>query len=135
RGEGRAGAGARERRRGAGREGPGHAEGHGAARAGPALADRRPPPRHGGEQRRPRLGRLPLLPTLLRLLSPSAAPGGASMTREGRGVLWALQATVLLLPLFLGGRQPLGLAAAWLVVAALRAVPLRARRPAGRPAV
>ena len=35
------------------------------------------------------------------------------MTRQARGVLWTLQVTIVALPLFLGGRQPLGLVAAW----------------------
>jgi O-antigen ligase len=55
------------------------------------------------------------------------------MTRASRHVLWALQATVLVLPLFLGGRQPLGLTAAWIVVMALLARTLRERRRAGHP--
>ena len=50
------------------------------------------------------------------------------MTRRASGVLWALQATILLLPLFLGGRQAVGLAAAWIVVTALLAVTLVERR-------
>ena len=37
-----------------------------------------------GEQRRSGVGRIPLLPALLRLLSPCAAPGGAGMTRQAR---------------------------------------------------
>jgi hypothetical protein len=57
------------------------------------------------------------------------------MTRQARGVLWALQATVLALPLFLGGRYPVGLVTAWLVTAVLLAITIRARRHAGRPAV
>src|SRR5262249_45499224 len=126
-------AGARERRRGVGGEGPGHAEGRGAARARPALAHRRAPPRHGGEQRRSCVGRLPLLPALLRLLSPAAAPGGAGVTRQSRGVLWTLQATILGMPLFLGGRQTLGLVAAWLAIAVLLVITLQARRRAGHP--
>lgn len=55
------------------------------------------------------------------------------MTRRSQRVLWALQATVVGLPLFLGGRQPLGLAAAWLVVIVLLACTLRERRRAVRP--
>ena len=55
------------------------------------------------------------------------------MTRQARGVLWTLQATVLGLPLFLGGRQALGLVAAWLAIAVLLVLTLRARRKAGRP--
>ena len=54
------------------------------------------------------------------------------MTSEARRMLWALQLTVLALPLFLGGRQPIGLAAAWLVMATLMAFTLRARRRSGR---
>lgn len=38
------------------------------------------------------------------------------MTRRANRVLWALQATILVLPLFLGGRQSVGLVAGWLVV-------------------
>jgi O-antigen ligase/tetratricopeptide (TPR) repeat protein len=55
------------------------------------------------------------------------------VTRESRRVLWALQATVLVLPLFLGGRQPIGLTAAWVVVMTLLACTLRERRRAGHP--
>jgi hypothetical protein len=55
------------------------------------------------------------------------------VTRQARRVLWGLQATVLVLPLFLGGRQPVGLAVAWVVVTTLLAVTLRARRLGGRP--
>ena len=36
------------------------------------------------------------------------------MTRRANRVLWALQATILVLPLFLGGRQSVGLVAGWL---------------------
>jgi O-Antigen ligase len=57
------------------------------------------------------------------------------MTRQARGVLWTLQVTVLALPLFLGGRQPVALVSAWLVVSALLVITVRARRHAGRPAV
>ena len=55
------------------------------------------------------------------------------MTRRASGVLWALQATILLLPLFLGGRQAIGLAAAWIVVTVLLAVTLVERRRASHP--
>jgi O-antigen ligase len=55
------------------------------------------------------------------------------MTRRADRVLWVLQATILLLPLFLGGRQPAVLGAAWIVMAALIAVTLVERRRAGRP--
>lgn len=55
------------------------------------------------------------------------------MTRASRHVLWALQVTVFVLPLFLGGRQPLGLTAAWIVVMMLLARTLRERRRAGHP--
>jgi O-antigen ligase len=55
------------------------------------------------------------------------------MTRRSRHVLWALQATVLALPLFLGGRQPLGLVAVWVVVMALLCLTLRERRREGHP--
>jgi len=57
------------------------------------------------------------------------------VTAGAQRVLWALQATVLALPLFLGGRQPLALTAAWIVVTALLWATLRARRHAGRPHV
>ena len=57
------------------------------------------------------------------------------MTRQARRVLWALQATVLALPLFLGGRQPVAVVGAWLVVSTLLVITIRARRHAGRPAV
>src|SRR5262249_46068391 len=73
----------------------------------------------------------PLLPALLRLLPPPAARGGAGVTRRANRVLWALQATTLALPLFLGGRQAVGLVPAWLVVAALLALTLVERRRAG----
>lgn len=55
------------------------------------------------------------------------------MTARARHVLGVLQATVLALPLFLGGRQPLALAAAWTVVTALLWVTLRERARAGGP--
>src|SRR5262245_49845421 len=55
------------------------------------------------------------------------------MTRRADRVLWTLQATILLLPLFLGGRQAVGLGAAWMVVATLLAVTLVERRRVGRP--
>src|SRR5262249_47876298 len=124
------GAGARERRRGPGGEGAGHAEGSGRAGPRPAGARRRASPRRGGEQRRVGVGRPPLLPALLRLLPPPAARGGAGVTRRANRVLWALQATTLALPLFLGGRQAVGLVPAWLV-AALLALTLVERRRAG----
>jgi O-antigen ligase len=57
------------------------------------------------------------------------------VTRQAQGVLWTLQATVLALPLFLGGRQPVGLVTAWLVISVLLVITIRARRHAGRPAV
>jgi O-antigen ligase len=57
------------------------------------------------------------------------------MTRQARGVLWTLQATVLALPVFLGGRQPVGLVTAWLAISVLLVITIRARRHAGRPAV
>jgi O-antigen ligase/tetratricopeptide (TPR) repeat protein len=53
------------------------------------------------------------------------------VTRRANRVLWALQATTLALPLFLGGRQAVGLVPAWLVVAALLALTLVERRRAG----
>ena len=56
------------------------------------------------------------------------------MTRRAHRVLWALQATVVVLPLFLGGRQAVGLVAAWLVVTSLLALALLERRRAGHPA-
>ncbi len=56
------------------------------------------------------------------------------MTRQARGVLWTLQATIVALPLFLGGRQALGLVTAWLAIAVLLVLTLWARRQAGRPA-
>ena len=55
------------------------------------------------------------------------------MTRQARGVLWTLQVTIVALPLFLGGRQPLGLVAAWLAVVVLLVLTLRARREIRRP--
>ena len=55
------------------------------------------------------------------------------MTRQSRGVLWTLQATILGMPLFLGGRQTLGLVAAWLAIAVLLVITLQARRRAGHP--
>src|SRR5262249_43536204 len=132
-GERRPGAGAGERRRGAGGEGAGHPEGPGAPGPGPARAHRRASPGRSGEQRRRSVGRLPLLPALLRLLPPPAAAGGDRMTRRASRVLGALQATILLLPLFLGGRQAVGLAAAWIVVTALLVLTLVERRRAGHP--
>ncbi len=57
------------------------------------------------------------------------------MTRASRRVLRALQATVLALPCFLGGRRPSGLVAAWAVVTVLLALTLRERRRAGRALV
>src|SRR5262245_42447395 len=55
------------------------------------------------------------------------------MTRESRRVLWVLQATVLALPLFLGGRQPVGLTLAWAAMMTLLVLTLRARQREGRP--
>jgi hypothetical protein len=55
------------------------------------------------------------------------------MTGQSRRVLWVLQATVLMLPLFLGGRQPVGLTLAWAVMMTLLVLTLRARRREGRP--
>jgi O-antigen ligase len=55
------------------------------------------------------------------------------MSRRADRVLWALQAPILLLPLFLGGRQAVGLGAAWIVVATLLALTLVERRRAGHP--
>src|SRR5262249_42556976 len=127
--------GARQRRRGARREGSGHPEGSRPAGARPAVAHRRASARHRREQRRSGVGRFPLLPAVLWVLSPDAAPGRAGMTRRAHGVLWTLQATVLALPLFLGGRQPVGLVAAWLVISVLLVITIRARRHAEASAV
>jgi O-antigen ligase len=55
------------------------------------------------------------------------------VTWRANRVLWALQATILGLPLFLGGRQAVGLVAAWLVVASLLALTIIERRRASRP--
>jgi O-antigen ligase/tetratricopeptide (TPR) repeat protein len=55
------------------------------------------------------------------------------VTRRAHLVLWALQAIILVLPLFLGGRQAIGLVAAWLVVTGLLALTLIERRRAGQP--
>src|SRR5262249_56554349 len=99
----------------------------------PALPHRRSPPRHRGEQRRNGLGRPPLLPALLRLLSPPAARGGGGVTRRAHRVLCALQGTLLGLPPFLGGRQALGLVAGGLVVMTLLALTLLERRRSGHP--
>ncbi len=55
------------------------------------------------------------------------------MTARSLRVLWALQATVLALPLFLGGRQPFGLSVAWVVVMTLLLLTLRERRKTGHP--
>jgi O-antigen ligase/tetratricopeptide (TPR) repeat protein len=57
------------------------------------------------------------------------------MTARARGVLWTLQATIVALPLFLGGRQPFGLLAAWTAMAVLLVLTLRARRSVSRPVV
>ncbi len=57
------------------------------------------------------------------------------MTGRARHVLVALQATVLALPLFLGGRQPAALAAAWTVTTALLWLTIHERRRAGHPSV
>ena len=57
------------------------------------------------------------------------------MTARARGVLWTLQATLVALPLFLGGRQPFGLLAAWTAMAVLLVLTLRARRSVSRPVV
>src|SRR5262249_30176850 len=57
------------------------------------------------------------------------------MTSRARGVLWTLQVTIVVLPLFLGGRQPLGLLAAWMAMAVLLGLTLHARRSASHPVV
>src|SRR5262249_56245729 len=87
----------------------------------------------GGEQGGKGVGGLGRLPALLRLLSPPAARGGDGVTPRAHRVLWALQGTLLGLPLFLGGRQAIGLVAAWLVVMALLALTLLERRRSGHP--
>src|SRR5207253_2957335 len=87
--------------------------------------------RRGGQERRPPLGRhLFLQPLLRRLLRAGvlAPAGGLGMSRNARRMLLALQALVLGLPLFLGGRQTLAAASASLVVLGLLAVTLRERR-------
>src|SRR5439155_21023404 len=128
----------RGRRGGAGREGARHAARAAAAGARPAPPGQRPPARRRGEQRRPALGRhLLLQPLLRRLLRPGAvaAGGGAGMTRSARHMLLALQALVLGLPLFLGGRQPAAAACAAVVVLVLLGITLRERRRvSGAPA-
>jgi hypothetical protein len=55
------------------------------------------------------------------------------MRPRDRYVLWALQAVVLVLPLFLGGRHPAGLIPAWIVIIALLACTLAERRRAASP--
>src|SRR5207247_573020 len=125
--------GAREggRRGGARRERARHPE-----RAGPrgprsAGDDRRPPPRRRRERRGSDLGR----PVSVRLL-PTASAGGIRMSlpaisQSDRKVLLALQGLVVGLPLFLGGRQPLAVAAGSAVILLLLAVTIRERRRRG----
>src|SRR5207237_925154 len=130
----RRGARPRGRRRCAGRKGARHAARAPAARARSASPGERSHPRRGGQQRRPPLGRhLFLQPLLRRLLRAGvlAPAGGLGMSRNARRMLLALQALVLGLPLFLGGRQTLAGASASLVVLGLLAVTLRERRRVG----
>src|SRR5439155_340856 len=124
----------RGRRGRAGREGARHAVRAPAARARPAPPGERPFARCRGEQRRPALGRHVLLQPLLRGLlrtRPRGPDGGAGMSRSARRMLVALQALVLGLPLFLGGRQPAAAACASVVVLVLLGITLRERRRVG----
>src|SRR5579884_2801878 len=134
----------RGRRRGPGRQGPGHAArirapGTRSPRAGQCASARR-----GREQRRPRLGRpLPGLPPLRRRLGGSRGAGmtadvatlwrtvAARRARQDRCLLLVLEALVLATPLLLGGEPPFALLVTTPLALIALALTVRARRQRG----